>query len=818
MKSASVLSATLVSMTLLVATAAVARASDWPHDASTNLPVCAYSHDQNFLTIASDESGTSIIVWADLRNGTDYDIFAQSVDAYGTVLWSSGGESVFADADSVRALEVVSDGGGGVIVVWEDRRSGTGSDIHAGHIDAGGSAAWGVAVSAASNDQASPALVSDGFAGAILAWQDYRSATDYDIYARRVDSDGNLAWPDTLAVCRASGDQTQVVMAPDGKGGAILAWSDFRGSDYDIYAQRIDSGGHLLWDNTGVVICTALNDQTGPQIVSDGLGGAIIVWQDSRSGGSDIYAQRIGPSGNVLWAIDGATVCSSIMDETAVRLTTDGAGGAILAWEAGVAGEHDVFAQRIDVSGIIAWPSPSGMPVCVIGSDQHNLDVVSDRVGGAIITWEDGRTLSSSDIYAQHIDDAGLTSWTVNGVPISIVTEDQSHPRMASDGSNGAFIVWIDQRNGADFDVYAQRIERNGYLGYPSPDITAIIDYPQDQGGQVIVGWSASYLDAYPHNIILNYSLWRRYQGGGLASVLPGNPVGLTGSHSSVQSLVARAVAAGVNEALATSMAQLGWEFVTSSQAAYLDEYSYTLPTYADSSSTGVEYTGYMIVAEGIDFWTSWNSAPDSAYSVDNLFPDPPDSLTAFRDGNDVRLAWRPSGVNDEDVSYYSVYRCEASGFPADPAHFIASSADTFLLDTDVDAVKTYYYMVTAVDIHDNESEPSEEAAASSGTGGALGQPAPPSILTVLPNAPNPFRSVTTFEFGLSTGSDVLIEVYDVEGHLIASKQMRGLAPGWHTYVFNSQELTRGTLPSGVYFVKVESKDEVQIKRMVIVR
>jgi hypothetical protein len=52
------------------------------------------------------------------------------------------------------------------------------------------------------------------------------------------------------------------------------------------------------WDADGVALCVAYSGQTKPAIVSDGAGGAIVVWRDYRSGSSpDIYAQRITSEG-----------------------------------------------------------------------------------------------------------------------------------------------------------------------------------------------------------------------------------------------------------------------------------------------------------------------------------------------------------------------------------------------------------------------------------------------------------------------------------------------------------------------------------------
>jgi len=58
------------------------------------------------------------------------------------------------------------------------------------------------------------------------------------------------------------------------------------------------------WPNNPTVnvpISTAPNNQTIPQITTDGAGGAIIAWIDSRNQEYEIYSQRIDANGNVMW-------------------------------------------------------------------------------------------------------------------------------------------------------------------------------------------------------------------------------------------------------------------------------------------------------------------------------------------------------------------------------------------------------------------------------------------------------------------------------------------------------------------------------------
>src|SRR5205814_2221142 len=179
-------------------------------------------------------------------------------------------------ASNPQYLAVTTDGAGGTIVTWHDQRgAGGANDIYAQHLLAMGGVdpAWpvnGRALCTATNYQTYPVIVSDGAGGAIVAWNDYRTASVGDIYAQHV-----------LA---------------SGAGGAIVSWQDNRSGNYDIYAHHLRSGGTVdpNWAGNGLAVCTAVNDQQLQALVADGSGGAVITWVDLRNGsGNDIYAQHV---------------------------------------------------------------------------------------------------------------------------------------------------------------------------------------------------------------------------------------------------------------------------------------------------------------------------------------------------------------------------------------------------------------------------------------------------------------------------------------------------------------------------------------------
>src|SRR6476659_2143857 len=91
-------------------------------------------------------------------------------------------------------------------------------------------------------------------------------------------SNANALWPlNGGAPCPDTGAQQSPVITSDGAGGAIIAWSDARRGDFDIYASRVAPAGNTLWCGP---VCTAAGDQLHPAIVADGAGGAIITWED----------------------------------------------------------------------------------------------------------------------------------------------------------------------------------------------------------------------------------------------------------------------------------------------------------------------------------------------------------------------------------------------------------------------------------------------------------------------------------------------------------------------------------------------------------
>lgn len=378
---------------------------------------------------------------------------------------------IVTSANTQKNISISSDTKAGAILVWEDKRNGTSDDIYAQRINSAGVNKWllnGVAVCSNNAEQNSVSSVEDGNGGIIITWDDYRNGNgNADIYAQRLDSNGIAQWaPNGVAVCSKSLAQTGTKLVSDGSGGAIIVWQDSSAGSTDIFAQRINSSGSIMWASAGVPVCNALLKQVRPRIVSDNAGGAFVVWQDRRSGiEPDIYAQRINSSGNALWTTNGVVVCNASNTQSYPKLRSDGAGGIIVAWQdrRNVL-DADIYAQRINSNGAAVWQT-NGIPVCVAPDNQEELDITNEGItNGVIICWTDHRSIISnnSDIYVQKIDLSGNPVWPVNGSALTSSTLDQKNSNLVGDGSGGAIVVWQDSIAGNQWDIMTQKVNTNG--------------------------------------------------------------------------------------------------------------------------------------------------------------------------------------------------------------------------------------------------------------------------------------------------------------------------------------------------------------------
>jgi hypothetical protein len=334
-------------------------------------------------SIAAGVAGEALITWEDSRNGNPKkEIFAQCIQANGSPRWTVDGVAVAQDHNDLQSPTIIPNSSVSCAVVYVDRWTGAPEypRVLCQKLDLTlGARQWPTPGTAASMPvstnvapQNEPCTASDGGGGVIVAWNDARNSVR-NIYAQRLSGiDGACMWGDSAVALRTGngalgGSPAISRMTDDWNGGAIVAWEDTRG----IYAQRVNSGGTPQWLAQGVGLSSGAS-KAMPEITMDGQAGAIVSWADGRTGQYNVYAQRITSGGAAKWTANGVPVCTVANAATAAEIhpyiaSDITGGGATVTWHdsRGGPGSSKVYAQRVSnnapgITGIAPWQAPGG--------------------------------------------------------------------------------------------------------------------------------------------------------------------------------------------------------------------------------------------------------------------------------------------------------------------------------------------------------------------------------------------------------------------------------------------------------------------------
>jgi hypothetical protein len=782
----------------------------WPEG---GVPVCTEILDQDGCTLISDGQGGSIISWNDNRSGI-YNVYLQRLDENGNEMWTPGGLRLTSLNVWNYYPALISDGEGGVIVAWMDQRNMTDYDIYAQRIDIDGAFMWttnGVLICGAAGNQLYPVIATDGAGGAIIAWEDSRGSIP-DIYAERITADGTPSWsPNGISVCTASGSQNNLSITAGSAEEAAITWVDMR-STHAIYAQLV-SYGSTAWTYDGLLICQTSGARYDPKIEHIGNNYFIVAWEDDRGADIDIYAQVIDPYGTAGWTSNGIAVSAGTGREGEPRIASYKDGTAFIAWWDQSGWDDDIFAQKLDYNGNALWTA-GGVTVCGTTGDQSRHDVELDGEGGILVAFNsflDG----TFDVYAQRLDGDGNQLWPESGV---LIAEDPDanliiYPTGYSqdtDGDNGSIVTWYRSAGTGTQDIYAQRIEKNGYWGDPSPVIQEARDVPGDEGGSVNLAWDACRADNDDRHLASHYTVWRAI-GQDLALMSMENGIPMVGSAAELPSRPET----GTIRAELLGASTFYWKLVSTLDSYYLDAYSEVVATLFDSTAVSSEYHYFQVIAHTAEPSNFWTSAPDSGYSVDNLAPVVPLGLAGEQSftPEGIQLTWE--GNSETDLSGYRIYRGTDENFEPGEGSLLTSVPDTLYFDAGWAWESGYYYKLAAVDVHGNESD----YALLSPVSVTGDDPMPlPDATFLSQNFPNPFNPATSISFGLKDTGHVSLNIYDAAGRLVKVLVDSDRSAGNYTEHWDGITGSGTRAASGVYFYRLNAGTFIETKKMILLK
>ena len=88
-----------------------------------------------------------------------------------------------------------------------------------------------------------------------------------------------------------------------------------------------------------------------------------------------------------------------------------------------------------------------------------------------------------------------------------------------------------------------------------------------------------------------------------------------------------------------------------------------------------------------------------------------------------------------------------------------------------------------------------------------------PSAYQLSQNYPNPFNPETRIEFSIVEGGAVRLTVYDILGREVAALVNEPMPPGRYRVNWSA-----GTLPTGVYFYRLQSGAFMETKKLLLLK
>jgi hypothetical protein len=243
------------------------------------------------------------------------------------------------------------------------------------------------------------------------------------------------------------------------------------------------------------------------------------------------------------------------------------------------------------------------------------------------------------------------------------------------------------------------------------------------------------------------------------------------------------------------------WELVASVPALQQASYVAAVPTVSNAAPNDFLVTASTTTPT---VWYVGDAA--SGQSLDNLAPAPPAAFTGAWSAAAAHLTW--SANSEHDLAGYSLYRGASPGFTPSPANLVATVTTT-TFDDDAAAAPGSFYKLSANDVNGNAST---FALTQAGTPAGVG-PAGAVAFALAGVSPNPSRGGRmSVSFALPAGAPARLELVDLAGRRVASRDVGALGAGWHTV-----DLAEGgAIPAGLYFVRLEQGGNTKTLRVTV--
>jgi len=373
-----------------------------------------------------------------------------------TIIPATGSSSYFCKAiggpESEWGNSLIQTSDGGYVIAGETESFGAGGDdVYVVKLDANGNLQWTKTIGGPASDNGGPLIQTSDGGYAITGYTKSFGAGDWDVYVVKLDVNGNLQWTKTIGG-KKEDVSASFIQTSDG-GYAIAGFTTSFGAGYtDVYAIKLDANGNLQWTRT----IGGKGYEIGNSLIQTSDGGYVIAGSTTSfgAGGEDIYVVKLDANGNLQWT----KTIGGPGGEAGFSLIQTSDGGYVIAGSTTSfgAGGLDVYVVKLDANGNLQWTKTIGGKGWDVGFSLIQTSDGGYAIAGTTTSFGAGYT----DVYVVKLDANGKPQWTKtigaknkNPIKSSIIqTSDGSYVIAGTTTSFGA----------GGSDVYVVKLDRNG--------------------------------------------------------------------------------------------------------------------------------------------------------------------------------------------------------------------------------------------------------------------------------------------------------------------------------------------------------------------
>lgn len=328
-------------------------------------------------------------------------------------------------------------------------------------------------VASGAGEQVLPKVATTADGSTYVGWFDSGSG-QYRVRLSRLDAAGNAVWGPNGILISANPQSTSLVdwdLIADSSGNCVLTFTDTRdGGDLDVFAYRVDPNGNQLWGANGVQLSVNADYEPSPRVTETSTGDFVFVWARlPNSGDGRLFMQRVNAAGAIQLAAGGVAIVTQTGESPAFcDVVASENGDVIVSWIRNIksfASPRHLRARRFTANGTSPWAANVNVFDALSLPIGYYPILEADGVGGAVLCWHRSEVSGIFNSFVQRVSASGTEVFAHNGVTVATSTAtNHIDPTLAYDPSTGDMFVFWNERNSAQsqWGIYGQRIDATG--------------------------------------------------------------------------------------------------------------------------------------------------------------------------------------------------------------------------------------------------------------------------------------------------------------------------------------------------------------------